>query len=307
MRFFRSASAIALALTLSSCAGPGNLFGSKKASDNRPVIAASFYPVAEIVQRVASDDVQLLQLTAPGVEPHDSEISAKQLDELAKADVVFFLGNGFQPDLEKAIKNLPASVTSIDLLKSVDLVPVSGFDDTNQLGDDPHVWLDPNNMMEMAITVATEISKIESFTASLSERLNTYISELKAVGDLMDSTFQKCERRDLVTSHDAFRYFTIRANLNPIPINGVDPEVEPSAKYLEQLATFTKNGSVTTIFYEEILPRSFADTLAAAIGAKVESIDAVETISQDDLDAGISYISIMKSNITKIANGLGCK
>ena len=306
MRTTRLLSLLAVTALLTSC-------GSSNSSDttdaDRLTVAASFYPLAEIVQRVAGDTVQLLQLTPAGKEPHETDISAQQLVELSKADVVFYLGDGFQPSVEKAIKNLPMSVTAIDLLNSVDLVRVSGFDDTNVFGDDPHVWLDPNNMSEMAITVAAEISKVKSLasTTPLTEGLTTYAAELQEVGTLIDTTFKKCERRELVTSHDAFKYFALRANLNPIPINGVDPEEEPSAKYLEQIATFTKDGSVTTVFYEKTLPREFADTLAKMIGAKVDSIDAVETISEKDLEAGATYISIMKSNVSKIAAGLGCK
>lgn len=309
MRFSRLSFLMALSLVVTACSGPGNLFGSKKAADTRPVIAVSFYPLAEIVQRVAGDTVQLLQLTPAGKEPHETDISAQQLVELSKADVVFYLGDGFQPSVEKAIKSLPSTVKSIDLLNSVDLVRVSGFDDTNQFGDDPHVWLDPNNMKEMTVTVAAEISKIKSLasTDGFTDGINSYVSELDNIGTLIDTTFKKCERREFVTSHDAFKYFALRANLNPIPINGVDPEEEPSAKYLEQIATFTKDGSVTTVFYEKALPREFADTLAKMIGAKVDSIDAVETISEKDLKAGSTYISIMKTNVSKIAAGLGCK
>lgn len=309
MRFSRLTLLMILSIVVSACSGPGNLFGSKKAPDSRPVIAVSFYPLAEIVQRVAGDTVQLLQLTPAGKEPHETDIPAQQLVELSKVDVVFYIGNGFQPSVEKAIKSLPSTVKTIDLLQSVDVLPVSGFDDTNQFGDDPHIWLDPNNMSEMAITVAAEISKVESLTSTtpLTKGLTTYAAELQKVGTLMDTAFKKCERRELVTSHDAFSYFAFRANLATIPITGVNPEVEPSAKDLERTASYTNNGRVTTVFYEKMLPKAFADTLAKMIGAKVDSIDAVETISEKDLAAGATYISIMKSNIKKIAVGLGCQ
>lgn len=314
MRFSRLSFLMALSLVVTACSGPGNLFGSKKAADTRPVIAVSFYPLAEIVQRVAGDTVQLLQLTPAGKEPHETDISAQQLVELSKADVVFYLGDGFQPSVEKAIKSLPSTVKAIDLLQSVEVLP-QGSDQEyclpacpNNNPPDPHVWLDPNNMSEMAITVAAEISKVESLssTTPLTEGLTTYAAELQEVGALIDTTFKKCEHGQLVTSHDAFMYFALRAHLITLPITGVDPEVEPSAKDLEGTAFYTKEVGVTTVFYEKTLPREFADTLAKMIGAKVDSIDAVETISEKDLEAGATYISIMKSNVSKIAAGLGC-
>lgn len=284
---------------------------------DRLTVAASFYPITEIVQRVGGDDVQLLALTAPGIEPHDSELSAKQLDELAKANIVFYIGGGFQPNLEKAIASLPKTTVAIDLLKSVDVITSEDDQADEESADhnhgnsdiDPHVWLDPANMAEMAITVAAEISKMEAIesTTALTERLNTYANELTEVGTLIDTNFASCERKELVSAHDAFTYFTKRANLIAVPISGVDPENEPSAKELEATAKIAKARNVTTVFFEEVLPKAFADTVAKAIGASVESINAVETISQSDLDAGVTYSSIMKSNITKIATALGCK
>lgn len=178
---------------------------SNPADAGRLTIAASFYPIAEIVQRVGGDDVQLLALTAPGVEPHDSELSAKQLEELTTADLVFYIGGGFQPDLEKAIASLPATTVAIDLLKSVDLIASKEEEEEEDGHDhghsdiDPHIWLDPANMAKMAAAVAQEIAKVQtSLTPGLTERQTDYANELNETGTLIDTTFTSCERRELV-------------------------------------------------------------------------------------------------------------
>ena len=276
------------------------------------------------MQRVGGDDIELLALTAPGIEPHDSELSAKQLDDLSQADIVFYIGGGFQPDLEKAVASLPKTTVAIDLLKSVDVITSEekekddhGDDHAEEESDghghghsdtDPHVWLDPANMVKMSAIVSQEIAKVQTELASdLTSRQTEYATELTEVGTLMDTTFSSCERKELVSAHDAFTYFTKRADLIAVPISGVDPENEPSAKELEAVAKIAQDRNVTTVFFEEVLPKAFADTVAKAIGASVDSINAVETISQSDLDAGITYSSIMKSNITKVAAALGCK
>ena len=314
MRASRIISLIALTGLLVAC---GDSQESTPAPNtDRLTIAASFYPIAEIVQRVGGDDVQLLALTAPGVEPHDSELSAKQLDELSKSDIVFYIGGGFQPDLEKAIASLPKSTVVVDLLKSVDVI-ASEDDHSKEKSDghnhgnsdsDPHVWLDPANMVTMSEIVSQEIAKVQTdLTSSLTSRQSEYANELNEVGTLIDTTFASCERKELVSAHDAFTYFTKRANLIAVPISGVDPENEPSAKELEATAKVAQERNVTTVFFEEILPKAFADTVAQAIGASIDSINAVETIPQSELDAGATYSSIMKSNITKISTALGCK
>ncbi len=320
MRTSRIITLLALTGLLVSC---GDSQDSTPAPNtDRLTIAASFYPIAEIVQRVGGDDVQLLALTAPGVEPHDSELSAKQLDDLSQADIVFYIGGGFQPDVEKAVASLPKTTVAIDLLKSVDVITSEekddhGVDHAEEESDghdhghsdtDPHVWLDPANMVKMSAIVSQEIAKVQTeLTSDLTSRQTEYATELTEVGTLMDTTFASCERKELVSAHDAFTYFTKRANLIAVPISGVDPENEPSAKELEAVAKIAQDRNVTTVFFEEVLPKAFADTVAKAIGASVDSINAVETISQSDLDAGITYSSIMKSNITKVAAALGCK
>ena len=163
-------------------------------------------------------------------------------------------------------------------------------------------------MAKMSATVSQEIAKVQtSLTSGLTERQTEYANELNELGTLIDTTFATCDRKELVTAHDAFTYFTTRANLVAIPISGIDPENEPSAKELEATAQVAQDSKVTTVFFEEILPKAFADTVAKAIGASIDSISAVETISQSDLDAGVTYSSIMKSNITKISTALGCQ
>ena len=312
MRLAQFLGCAALSGLLMSCGGTQDSTVTPVA--DRLIVAASFYPIAEIVQRVGGDDVQLLALTAPGVEPHDSELSAKQLEELSKANIVFYIGGGFQPDLEKAIASLPDTAIAIDLLKSVDLIASEEEEkeedghDHGHSETDPHVWLDPANMVKMSVIVSQEIAKAEaSLTSTLAERQTEYANELNEVGTLIDTTFATCDRKELVTAHDAFAYFTTRANLVAVPISGIDPENEPSAKELEATAKIARDKNVTTVFFEEILPKAFADTVAKAIGASIDSINAVETISQSDLDAGVTYSSIMKSNITKISTALGCK
>jgi zinc transport system substrate-binding protein len=300
---------VALSGLLMSCGGTQN--STVAPETDQLTVAASFYPIAEIVQRVGGDDVELLALTPPGVEPHDSELSAKQLEELSTADIVFYIGGGFQPDLEKAIASLPQTTVVIDLLKSVDLIAAKGETDGHDHGQsdaDPHVWLDPANMAKMSATVSQEIAKVQTdLTSALTERQTEYATELNEIGTLIDTTFASCERKELVTAHDAFAYFTTRAHLIAVPISGIDPEREPSAKELEATAKIAQDRNVTTVFFEEILPKAFADTVAKAIGASIDSINAVETISQSDLEAGVTYSSIMNSNITKISLALGCK
>lgn len=284
-------------------------------------VVASFYPIAEIVERLTEGTgIEVINLTPPGVNVHDHELTAKQIDSLADADVVFHLGGGLQPSVEKAVAQLPASIAVRDLLNGIDTIEPGadkdeddGHDhelDEHDHGDvDPHVWLDPQNMVVMVDEVLEVLRDKASIADSL-DRINTnadaYSSELLALGDLIDRSFRQCETRTIVIAHDSFAYFAARANLDTVAIAGINPDAEPSAKELEGIAGVARDNGVSTVFFETAIPDSLARTVASSIGAEVDVLDPMGTLSQADIDAGKDYVGIHTTNIDKLVSALGC-
>jgi zinc transport system substrate-binding protein len=87
---------LAVALLLSGC-------GSTSSAGEGESVVASFYPLAEAASRVGGDLVSVLNLTPPGVEPHDLELAPDDIEAIANADVIVYLGGGFQPAVEDAL------------------------------------------------------------------------------------------------------------------------------------------------------------------------------------------------------------
>ena len=323
MRFpARSVSALAaIALVASSCSSDTNSENSLTNPDAL-TIAAAFYPISEIISRVTNDvDVNIVNLTPPGVGAHDHQLTAQQLDALSDADAVFYLGGGLQPSVEKAVEQLPSSIVVIDLLDSATTIEMTeGLDEESTDGEhadehdhnhgdtDPHAWLDPANMARMTDSVVAALSTLSVDNAdTFSQNGETYRDELTQLETEMDQAFTTCESRALVTSHDAFGYFAARTNLDTVPIAGVSPDNEPSVKELEDIAAAAQNAGATTVFFENLLPDELAKTVASVIGADVDSIDPIETLSESALEDGETYISIQRENIRKIAQGLRCQ
>jgi zinc transport system substrate-binding protein len=268
------------------------------------------------VSRVGGDNVDLVALTPPGEGAHDVQLTAKSLDQLGDAELVFYISDGFQPDIEKAVASLPDSVRTVDLLTSLELLPIvdqlegtEGETDGEVLasGKDPHVWLDPANMVTMTRSVADAMSQSSpDLSASFAANATAYIAELETLGNDIDTTLANCESRALVTSHRAFAYLANRANLTQVAISGVNPEEEPSAKNLEAIATFAVKNKVSTIFFETLLPADLAKTLADKVGAAADLLDPIEGLSSEDLAGGATYISVQQDNLKRIAVGLRC-
>ena len=299
-------------LSLTACSG-----NEAENTANSVVIAASFYPIEEIVSNLSGGTIDVVGLTPPGAGAHDLELTSEQLTELEDSDVLFYLGDGFQPGIEKVMTSLPKSVQVVDLLERItvrDIVPqlegLEGETDGESLesGKDPHVWLDPANMIIMANHVHDVLQDIQGIDKnSLDSSLNTYLADLTKLGSEFDDGLKQCESNVIVTSHRAFEYLAARTNLQQVAIAGVNPDSEPSTKSMQEIAKFAQANRVSTIFFETLLPEDLARTIANEIGAKTDLLDPIEGFSQDDLDAGMNYIVAQRANLERLRAGLNCK
>ncbi len=286
------------------------------AKDGKLTVAVAFSPLADIVHHIGGDHVHVVTIVPPGQEAHEYEPTAQQIAKLEDADIVFYLGRGFQPGVEQALKVLPGSVQRIDLLDTVTLLPVTdqlpgtdGEVDGESLdgGVDPHVWLDPMNMATMSRAVVAELDRLdEADAATFDAGALRYSDSLSALDADFTAGLAHCESDVIITSHRAFEYLAQRYHLRQIPIGGITPEVEPSAKTLESVAAAAEANGVTTIYFEENLPEDLARTVAAEIGATTATLDPIESMSNDQIDAGATYVSVMRQNLAALQLGLRC-
>jgi zinc transport system substrate-binding protein len=306
-------SALLFGLFAAAC---GDRNDQPSSSGGKPTVAVSFYPLDDIVQQVAGDEVRITSLVPAGEEAHEYEPNPRQVGELEDAAIVFFLGGGFQPGVDKAVDALPDSVVRADLLEGIELLPVDdaltgaeGEVEGEELADgrDPHVWLDPRNMQIMAAAVADRLGALDSVDQQVvAANLKAYDAELRALGSSFTNGLTGCATDAMVTSHRAFGYLANAFGLRQVSIAGISPGEEPSAKSLQAVSEFAKDNNVTTIFFEERLPDDLAATVAAEIGAATAVLDPIESPSSEQLAAGETYISLMEKNLAALRSGLGC-
>jgi zinc transport system substrate-binding protein len=270
--------AVAFLLVLSVVAAAG----CSDDSDARPTIVASFYPLAWAAERVAGGDYRVVNLTPPGVEPHDIELTPGDVETIDDAQLVVYVGGGFQPAVEDAVVSRDGR--SLDVL----------YGDSN-----PHIWLDP---VRFARSVAGIARAVEDITAArpalrLLQRLD---SEYRVgLGD--------CDRRVFVTTHAAFRELAARYGLTQISLAGSSPEAEPSPRELEDLIDEVRASGATTVFTEPLVSSEVAETVAREAGAAVATLDPIEGLSKERIAAGEDYASVMRSNLAALRKGLECR
>jgi zinc transport system substrate-binding protein len=271
---------IVLAIGLSACGGDS---GSSSDSEQTDVVAA-FYPLAWATERVADGSVQLRNLTPPGTEPHDVELTARDVERIRSADVVLYLGGGFQPAVEDAVEG--ASGTTIDLL-------------VNPVGRDPHVWLDPIRLAEVVKRIAGALEREDAAAEP--------IAELRALDRDLKRGLSRCRSREIVTAHEAFGYLTRRYHLKQIAITGVSPEAEPTPRQLEKVIDRVRETGATTVFFETLVSPRLAETVARETGADTAVLNPLEGLTEEQAERGEDYLSLMRDNLTALRKALGCR
>ena len=277
----------------------GNSAGSG-GGEGRPLVVTAFYPLQFVAQEVGGSAIEVRSLTPSGVEPHDLELSAGQIRELVEADLIVYLGEGFQPAVEDALAGMD-STRQFDALAGEDLF--QGENEEGEQAADPHVWLDPSILDSIADETAARLSELDPDRAEMfSENAARLQSELRQLDEEFSTGLAHCRSHEIVTSHDAFGYLAARYDLEQVSISGIDPEAEPTPARLAEVATFVQEHHVTTIFFEELAPPDLAETLARETGARTDVLSPLETPPEQG-----DYLSEMRLNLKRLEPALDCE
>jgi zinc transport system substrate-binding protein len=288
-----------LSLPLALTFALGALAGcAEDAGSGRPQVVASFYPLQYVAERIVGDHAEVTNLTKPGVEPHDLELSPRQTADLAGADVVLH-EEGLQPAVDEAVRNdRPAHV--VDAAAVVELQSAEG-----DHGRDPHFWLDPTLLAEVGRAFTKAISEADSAHADAYRAANEKLqADLQALDAQFRAGLAECRSRALVVSHDAFGYLGRRYDLEVHPIAGLSPDAEPSPRHLAELSDLISTDKITTVFSERQASPKLADTLASDLGISTAVLDPIEGLTSSDESE--DYLSLMRDNLAAIKKAGGC-
>ncbi len=277
-----------------------------RAAAKKQQVVASFYPLAYAAQRVGGDRVQVANLTPAGAEPHDLELTPKQIDELLDADLVLDLGRNFQPAVEKASEQRDGPT-----VKLLDVLPITTgakrVNENDPQALDPHVWLDPVLMGDIVTQVQRALTKADpAGRATYKSNADAFRTQLTALDARYSGGLANCERKLIVTAHEAFGYLARRYGLKQEGVAGLSPDAEPDPKRLADLTDLVKRDGVTVIFTEELVSPRIADTLAREAGVRTAVLDPLEGLTAAKQKRGATYTSVMDQNLTKLRDALGC-
>ncbi len=297
------------ALALAGCGGSDDSGNG----DGKLDVVASFYPLEFIARTVGGDAVNVTTLTAPGVEPHDLELTPKQVGEIAGAKLVVF-EKDLQPAVDEAVEQ-NAKDAGFDVAPAAQLEATGADFEEHEEGAapaahkdnalDPHFWLDPVRYAAVVKAVEDKLVSVDSANAAgYHERAKAMLDQVGKLDTAYKTGLATCKLKTFVTSHEAFAYLAKRYGLTMVGIAGFTPDAEPTPARIKEVQDIVKAQQVTTIFYEELVSPKVAETIAKDVGVQTAVLSPIEGLS--DANSKETYLTLMQENLQELQKANGC-
>lgn len=287
--------------------------GASAAGGDRLAIVTTVYPLYYAAQRVGGDKADVVNLTKPGAEPHDLELTPADVATIDKADLVVY-EKGLQPEVDDAVAQRQGKgvldVASMADLEALQTQVIGGdghsADDGHDHGDlDPHFWLDPLRYQKVVQGISTQLGGLSQADKMTFEDNTTALSkELTTLDGDYQAGLRTCTSKTIVTSHAAFGYLAARYGLTQVAVSGLTPDGEPDPARIAQVTDYVRANKVSTIYSEPLVSAAVAQTVAKEAGINTAVLDPLEGIT--DASAGKDYLEVMRSNLATLQKGQGC-
>jgi manganese/iron transport system substrate-binding protein len=269
-------------------------------------VVATSTMIADWAARIGGDAIDLTGILEPGADPHIYEPVPQDSIVLEEAEIIFYNGYNLEPNLVRLMASVGGDARQVAVGEIID--PLD-FEYEGQREPDPHVWGDVENVVEMVALIRDELIQLDPIhAATYTENAEALIAELGQLDRWIETQVATIpdEYRKLITTHDAFQYYTNAYGLEVAgTLIGISTEEQPSAQTVQQLAETIRILGVPAIFAETTINPRLITTVANEAGVEL----APSELYSDSLGAlgskGDTYINMMVANTQAIVENLG--
>ena len=271
--------------------------------DSKIRVFASFYPYYEFTRNVAGDFATVEQYLPSGVEAHDWEPRAQEIQSLKDADVFVYNGLGMEPYVDNIIDSGEFdNVLFVKASEDIELMEHHDFE------FDPHTWLDPVLAKQQVNNIRDGLIKADPQNKEhYEDNAKAYNEQLDELDMKIKSSLSSCNKDTFVPFHNAFSYLAERYDLKIMALSGITPDAEASAAEIAEFVDFVKDNDIKVIFYEEILDPRLAEVIADEAGAEVLKLSPVAVLTPEEIGKNITYLDKMEQNIDALKIALECQ
>ncbi len=273
-------------------------------------IVATIFPLYEMAMEVGGTKAKVHLLLPPGAEPHSFEPKPSDLREVETAQLILMVGAGLDnwlEDLLEAVKERSAKKVVLRLSDGAPLIKAEH--DHHHSAVDPHVWLDFKWDIEFVGKLIEALASLDPDNVTYYKQNGyRYIEKLHALDSAFKKGLEKCKTRTFVVGgHGAFAYLARAYRLRQLSLYGLSPDARPTPKKMVNMAKTMRRLDIGTIFFEGTVSSKLAEVLSKETGAKISTLYTGASLTRQQIENSVSFISLMYTNLESLRLGLGCK
>ncbi len=273
-----------------------------KAQENKPLVVATASIFADMAEVISGGLVEVKTVVPIGGDPHIYEPTPGDAQLIAKADLILKNALTFEGWLSELIENSGTKAAVVTITKGIN--PIESIQYKNST--DPHAWMSASNGVIYAKNIKDALVALDPLhTREYEFNYDIYKEQLLEVDQYIETEIQKIpeQRRILITSHDAFRYYGQRYGITVEAILGTSTDADAQTSDLIRLNKLIQESGIPAVFIETTVNPKLLEQLATSnhieIGGKLYS----DSIGDRDSPAP-TYLDMLRFNTNTIVAAL---
>lgn len=305
--------ALSTALFLAACGEEQSTGEPEEIETEGPLqVVATSMQVADLLENIGGEHVEVSGLMGPGVDPHDYVPSASDVDKLYEADIIAYNGLLLEEQFAEVFEMLESEganlIVAADALEESELLD---FDEDEDLDYDPHIWFSVERWKEVAEYTADQLSAYDPGNEEeYQANAQSYIADLDELSEYIASRVEEVpeKSRYLVTAHDAFQYFGEEFGFEVVGLQGITTQQEAGTGDISQMADFLVENNITAVFVESSVSPQNINALIEAAGAQGHEVENAGELYSDALgtseEGTDTYIGMYEANVNTVVDAL---
>ena len=297
--------ALVCAILLQACKQP------ETENTDGPLIVVTTGMVADATRHIAGPDARVEALMGPGVDPHLYKATQGDLVLLRKADIIIYNGLHLEGKMQEIFDQLAETKPVYAMGAGIPPQNLLDANGPQQKNYDPHIWFDVGIWAGAVQKLGYFLSSnMPEHSDSLILRTAAYTDTLLALHREISQTLQDvpANKRTIITSHDAFRYFGRAYQFKVVGLQGISTAAEFGLKDVTDMVDLIIAEGIPAVFVESSVSEKSIRSVMDGCAAKGHPIQLGGTLYSDAMGAADtpegSYTGMVRSNVQTLVNAL---
>jgi ABC-type Zn uptake system ZnuABC Zn-binding protein ZnuA len=294
---FRISATIILAVLICGCGAK-----EEKTKSGKITAVSSITIISDVVKNIGGDKVDSKSICGVGIDPHTYKAKPNDPRLVSESDIVFINGFALEHWIEEMVHNAGGNKKVVTVTEGI--TPMT---DEKGYGDpDPHAWFNVQYVKTYAVNIQKALSEIDKPNEQYyKQNLDSYLKTLDSLDAWIKTEIEKIpkEKRIIITSHDAFRYFGMAYGVEVNGLQGISTEAKVQTEDVKNLIDLIKARKLSSVFIETSVNPKLLEEISKETGAKVGGTLYSDSVGDEGTFEG-TYIGAVTHNVNTIVNAL---